>query len=56
MKENININMINWNYRTPKQFFASCIWNLSEYFEIGLGKYAPIIFGWMIGAKQHMIK
>ena len=40
-----------WNIRTPKQLFASCIWNISEYFEVGLGKYAPTVFGWMIGAK-----
>ena len=40
-----------WNIRTPKQLFASCVWEMSEYFEVGLGKYAPTIFGWMIGSK-----
>lgn len=44
--------MIHWKYRTPKQFLGSCIWNLSEFTNIGLGKYAPKIFGWMIGSKQ----
>lgn len=43
--------MIIWNYKTPKQLIASCIWNLSEYFGVGLGKYAPIVFGWVIGSK-----
>ena len=43
--------MIIWNYKTPKQFLASCIWNITEYFGIGLGKHAPIVFEWMIGYK-----
>ncbi|AGO49520.1 hypothetical protein Phi4:1_gp107 [Cellulophaga phage phi4:1] len=42
--------MIYWNIKTPKRLFASCIWNLSEYFEFGLGRYGPIVFGWMIGS------
>ena len=43
--------MIYWNERTLKSTIASWIWNLAEYFHIDLGKYAPIIFGWMIGSK-----
>lgn len=30
---------------------AQIIWNVSEYTGIGLGKFAPYIFGAMIGAK-----
>lgn len=47
--------MIHWKYRTPKQFLASCIWNLSEYSNIGLGKYAPTVFGWMLGTKEKQL-
>jgi hypothetical protein len=34
-----------------KKFIGKLIWNISEYFDIDLGKFAPIIFGWMIGSK-----
>jgi hypothetical protein len=34
---------------------ATIIWNLSEYFKIGLGKYAPTVFGIMIGNKGKKI-
>lgn len=27
------------------------IWDISEFTGIGLGKYAPIVFGWMVGSK-----
>jgi hypothetical protein len=27
------------------------IWGFSEYFNIPLGKFAPTVFGWMIGRK-----
>lgn len=27
------------------------IWEVSEYLHINLGKYAPTVFGWMIGKK-----
>jgi hypothetical protein len=33
-----------WNWVTPWKFLLSCIWNLSEWSGIGLGKYAPKIF------------
>jgi len=36
------------NFNTPLSLFASCIWNISEKFNIKLGKLAPIIFGLMI--------
>lgn len=45
--------MIYWSNKTPKKLFASCIWNFSEYTKIGLGKYAPIVLGWMIGSKPN---
>lgn len=31
--------------------FWSFVWNLSEFTGIGLGKYAPFVFGRMIGVK-----
>ena len=40
-----------WNEETLKQAIASIIWNTSENLKIPLGKYAPIVFGWMIGSK-----
>ena len=36
---------------TPLQFIGSLIWNTSEKYKLPLGKYAPIVFGWMIGSK-----
>lgn len=48
--------MIYWNIKTPKQLFASCIWNISELIKISLGKNAPIVFGWMIGSKNNKLK
>lgn len=27
------------------------IWDISEFTGFGLGKYAPIVFGWMVGSK-----
>ena len=27
------------------------IWDLSEGFEIPLGTFAPMVFGWMVGSK-----
>jgi hypothetical protein len=44
------------NQETPLQFVASCIWNTSEYLHIPLGRFAPIVFGWMIGAKHKKLK
>lgn len=34
-----------------KKYLARTIWNASEYFKITLGKYAPKVFGAMIGSK-----
>jgi len=34
-----------------KKWICKQIWNFSEWSGIGLGKYAPIIFGAMIGSK-----
>lgn len=32
------------------------IWNLSEYFNVSLGNFAPTVFGWMIGSQGKKIK
>lgn len=37
-----------WIYKT--------IWNLSEFFGISLGRFAPYVFGKMIGQKGLLIK
>ena len=37
--------------RKIKKFIGSCIWDFSEFTNIGLGRFAPIVFGWMIGSK-----
>jgi hypothetical protein len=42
-----------WKEETPLQFVASCIWNTSESLNIPLGKFAPIVFGLMIGYKPN---
>lgn len=34
------------------KFIAQQIWNLSEWSKIGLGRFAPYVFGLMIGAKS----
>ena len=34
-----------------KKLIGSIIWTVSEYCFIDLGKFAPIVFGWMIGRK-----
>lgn len=33
------------------RIIGKIIWELSELSGIGLGKYAPIVFGWMVGSK-----
>lgn len=35
-----------------KKLIAREIWYISESFNISLGRFAPIIFGWMIGSKN----
>ena len=37
--------------RRALQTLGSLIWNASERFRVPLGRFAPIIFGWMIGSK-----
>jgi hypothetical protein len=41
---------------TPLQVFSWCIWNISEYLFLPLGKFAPHVFGWMIGCKKEKLK
>lgn len=38
------------------EFIGVSIWNLSEYFHIGLGFLAPYVFGMCIGRLPHRIK
>jgi hypothetical protein len=45
-----------WKEDTLLQFLGSCIWNTSEYLHIPLGRFAPIVFGWMIGVKGEQFK
>lgn len=45
-----------WKENTLLQLIGSVIWNTSEYLKIPLGNLAPIVFGWMIGAKGKKIK
>lgn len=45
-----------WKESTPLQFLGSCIWNTSEYLHIPLRRFAPIVFGWMIGVKGNKFK
>ena len=43
--------MIIWFFDNPLRMMASIIWNISEYFNLPLGKYAPIVFKLMLGKK-----
>ena len=45
-----------WNENTLRELIGSLLWNTSEYLNIPLGRFAPIIFGWMIGSKGIEIK
>ena len=45
--------MIIWNFKTPITLLASCVWNFCEYFHISIGKFAPILFGLVLGCKGH---
>ena len=42
--------------RKIKMCIGELIWNFSESNHLKLGKFAPTIFGWMIGAKKTKIK
>ena len=42
-----------WNFKTPIRFIASYIWSTSEVLKIPLGRFAPFIFGLMIGSKAN---
>ncbi len=44
--------MIFWNFKTPLSLLASIIWNLSEFLNVSLGRFAPVIFNAMLGAKN----
>ena len=49
--KSIFIDMRYWKEETPLQVIGSLIWNTSEFLKIPLGRFAPIVFGWMIGHK-----
>ncbi len=38
-----------------KKLLASWVWNLSEFFGISLGRFAPVVFGAMIDCKSKKI-
>lgn len=38
------------------KYIAKIIWDLAEYTGIGLGRFAPYVFGMMIGAKPVKVK
>jgi len=38
-----------------KKKIGKLIWGFSEYWDIDLGEFAPIVFGWMIGSKGYKI-
>lgn len=44
-----------WKGNTLLQFIASCIWNISEDLKLPLGRFAPKVFGWMIGYKAKKV-
>ena len=48
--------MIIWNFDTPLTLLSSIVWNLSEYFNIPLGKFAPIVFSMVLGKKNRKVK
>ena len=42
-----------WKFGTPLQMVGSFLWWLAETHNVKfLGRYAPTISGWMIGAKK----
>ena len=42
-----------WNLKTPLSLLASFLWNLSEVFNVSLGRSAPIVFHLMLRAKRY---
>jgi len=38
-----------------KKKIGKLIWGFSEYWDIDLGEFTPIVFGWMIGSKGYKI-
>lgn len=38
------------------EFIGYIIWMSAEFFGINLGKFAPIVFGWMLGQSGKRIK
>lgn len=39
-----------------KKLIGKILWNFAESNNISLGKFAPIVFGWMIGSKPIKIE
>lgn len=44
------------NIKSPLQVFAKIIWDIYEFFGFSLGRFAPIVFGWIIDCKGKRIK
>jgi len=38
-----------------KRKIGALIWNTSECLGFGLGRFAPVVFGWMIGSKGQKV-
>lgn len=38
------------------KIIARMVWDLAEYFNISLGRFAPYVFGAMIGRMPHRVK
>lgn len=39
-----------------KRRIGKAIWMFTEFFGISLGRFAPVVFGWMIGATGRKIE
>jgi hypothetical protein len=42
--------------KQSRKYFATVVWNMSESSGIQLGRFAPKIFGWMIGAEGKLVR
>lgn len=45
-----------WDEKTPLRAIASLVWCTSEYLHLPLGRFAPVVFGLMVGARAKKLK
>jgi hypothetical protein len=45
-----------WNFSTPVTLLACLLWNAAEFTKIGLGRFAPSVFGCAIGCKKKRLQ